>query len=125
MSAFGDFLWTERYVTDLIDGAHLEDLGDGVIRAIESTRPTYYEQKCRAYDLGDAEEMLDAIQLDIAVDQMADMPAKAAIQLRMAGWDFQDIGSVIRDRRRRTGAGLVESGVRAILRHEKRRSARG
>jgi hypothetical protein len=121
----GDRVWGDNRVYDLLDGAHLEDLGDGVMRAIEARGPSWYEQKTLAYDRGEPEMMLDAIQLDMAVERMTDMAARAAVQLRMLGWDYQDIGAVVRDRRRRTGAGLVESGVRAIVRHEKRRSYRG
>ena len=120
----GEFIWGSNKLYDLLDGAHLEDLGDGVLRSIESRQPSYYEQKTKAYDMGIPEMALDAIQLDAAIDRMTDAPAKAAVQLRMMGWDTAEIGAVVKDRRRRTGAALVESGVRAILRHEKRRAAR-
>lgn len=118
-----DRIWTERKLADLIDGAHWQDLGDGKLTAIESTQPTYWEQKQMAYDHGDPEMMLDAIQLDMAIERMTDMPAKAALHLKLAGWDFQNISAVVRDKRRRTGAALVESGIKAVLRHERRRAS--
>jgi hypothetical protein len=121
----GDFVWGEKKVCDLIDGAHLEDLGDGVLRSIESRGLTWYEQRCKMADAGDPLIGLDAIQLDMAVEQMLDMPMRAAVQLRMLGWQYADIGAVVRDRRRRTGAALVEDGVASILRHERKRSNRG
>ena len=119
-----DFAWTERKISDLVNGEHWEDLGDGVLRAIECRGLTYYEQVCKAEDLGDPEMKLDAIQLDMSIDRMTDMPAKAAIQLRMMGWHDTSIGPVIRDRRRRTGGQLVESAVKALARDERRRAAR-
>lgn len=119
-----DFIWSERKVLDLVQGFHMEDIGDGKIRAIEASGPTYYEQRCAAYDKGEPELALDAIQLDMAVDHMTDMAAKAAMHLRIMGWDPQDVGAVIRDKRRRTGAQLLEDGVRQVVRHERRRSER-
>lgn len=118
----GDRVWGERKLHDLIDGAHWQDLGDGKLTAIESSLPTYWEMKQMAFDAGDPELMLDAIQLDMAIDRMTDMPAKAALVLKLASWDYANIGAVVRDRRRRTGAQLVESAVKAIVRHERRRA---
>ncbi len=120
----GDFVWSERYITDLVDGAHWEDLGNGKMTMIESSRPTYYEQRSKGHDMGDPEMMLDAIQLDMAMDRMTDRPAKLALLAKMHGWDVADIGATVRDRRRRTGAELVESAVKAIARHERRRAGR-
>jgi len=119
-----DGVWGSNKVWDLIDGAHLEDLGDGVLRSIESRGLTWYEQRCKMMDSGDPLIGLDAIQLDMAVDHMMDMPMRAAIQLRMLGWDYADIGAVVRDRRRRTGAALVGDGIEAIVRHERKRAGR-
>lgn len=118
-----DFVWGEKRVLDLVDGGHWEVLGSRRSFVL-SDSPSYYEQRCRALDMGIPELALDAIQLDMAVDRLFDMPAKAALQLRMLGWDEADIGSVVRDRRRRTGAGLVESGVRGVVRGERRRAGR-
>lgn len=117
-----DVVWGERKVWDLLDGAHLEDLGDGVLRLIEARGLSWYEQRCKMLDSGDPLVGLDAIQLDMAVDRLMDLPAKAAVQLRALGWDTADIGATVRDRRRRTGAMLVEDGVREILRGERRRA---
>ena len=119
-----DVVWGENRLWDLIDGAHLEDLGDGVLRAIESRGLSWYEQRCKAFDTGDPLVGLDAIQFDMAVDRMMDMPAKAAVQLRALGWDYANIGAVVRDRRRRTGAMLVEDAVGQMARHERKRAGR-
>lgn len=121
-----DAVWGARRVYDLVQGFHMEEGGDGNEYAIESRLPTYYEQRCAAYDKGVPEMALDAIQLDIAIDRLDDMPAKAALHLRMLGWDPRDIGAVLAraDRKHRTGAALIESGVRQIVKFERERSGR-
>jgi hypothetical protein len=116
--------WSENRVVDLMDGAHIEMM-DGKAYVVEAVGLTYWEQKARAYDTGDPTVMLDAIQLDAAIDRMVDMAAKAAIVLKLAQWDYANIGAVIRDKRRRTGAMLVEDGIRQIVRHERKRGGRG
>jgi hypothetical protein len=117
-----DVVWGENKMYDLLDGAHIEDLGDGVLRLIEARGLSWYEQRCRMFDTGDPLVGLDSIQFDMAVDRLMDLPAKAAIQLRALGWDSADIGATIRDRRRRTGAMLVEDGVKQLIQYEKRRA---
>ena len=119
-----DAVWGENRIYDLLDGAHLEDLGDGVLRLIESRGLSWYEQRCKMFDTGDPLVGLDAIQFDMAVDRLMDMPAKAAVQLRALGWDHANIGAVVRDRRRRTGGALVEDAVRELVRLERKRAGR-
>lgn len=121
-----DTVWGRRRVLDLVQGFHMEEGGDGREYAIESTQPSYYEQRCAAYDKGIPEMGLDAIQLDMAIDHVHDLPAKAALHLRILGWDPADIGAVLAraDRKHRTGAGLIEAGVRLIVKHERERSGR-
>ena len=116
-----DRVGTESFVTDLMDGAHIGWEG-GKAYVVEAVGLTYWEQKAKAHDTGDPSVMLDAIQLDMAIGRMTDAPAKAALILKLAGEDFANIGAVIRDRRRRTGAQLVEDAVKAIVRHERRRA---
>ncbi len=116
-----DFTWHENHVTDLVDGAHISWSG-GRAYVVESSGLTYWEQRQKAYDTGDPEVMLDAIQLDMAIDKMRDMPAKAALQLKLHGWDYSDIGAVLRDRKRRPGAHLVEDAIKEVVRVERRRA---
>jgi hypothetical protein len=118
-----DRVWTDSFVLELVEGGEWRrkpGTDEWVFK--KSVKPTYWEQKQVAYDKGDPTLMLDAIQLDMAIDRMTDMAAKAALQLKLAGWDEANLGAVIRDRRRRTGAQLVESGIKAVVRHERRRA---
>lgn len=113
--------WGENRIIDLVDGAHIA-WDNGKAYVVESTGLTYWQQRAKAYDTGDPSLMLDAIQLDMAMDRMTDMPAKLALLAKLHGWDYADIGATVKDRRRRTGAQLVEDAVKAIARHERRRS---
>lgn len=79
----------------------------------------WYGMRTKAYDTGDPEMILDCIQLEQAVDSLDDQHMKAALILRMFGWDEQDIGAVLSSRR--TGRSLVEAGISAVKRHEKER----
>jgi hypothetical protein len=116
-----DRVWSESFVIDLVDGAHLA-WDNGKAYVVEATGLTYWEQRQKAYDSGDPSVMLDAIQLDMAMERMTDMPSKLALLAKLHGWDYADIGANVRDRRRRTGAQLVEDAVKAIVRHERRRA---
>lgn len=118
-----DVPWRESDVLDLVDGAHIR-WAAGRAFVVEFSGLTYWEQRAKAHDSGNPEVMLDAIQLDMAIDRMTDMPAKAALHLKLAGWDFANIGAVVRDRRRRTGAQLVADGVQQVARYERQRSGR-
>jgi hypothetical protein len=118
-----DRVWTESYIVELIDGGEWREIpGSGEWVFVGTQRPTYQEQRMKAMDTGNPELMLDAIQLDAAIDRLVDMPAKAAIHLKLAGWDEANLGAVLRDKRRRTGAELVASAVRGIARGERRRA---
>lgn len=124
LDVWDDRVWSESFILELVEGGEWREVpGTGEWVFVGGGRPTYWEQKQVAYDKGNPELMLDAIQLDSAIDRMTDMAAKAAIQLKLAGWDVSNIGAVIRDRRRRTGAQLVESAVKAVARHERRRAS--
>ena len=95
--------WNYAYLP-MTDEWHAED-GDG-----------WYGMRTKAYDSGDPEQILDCIQLEQAVDQMQDTQAKAAVILRMFGWDEVEIGTVLHSRR--SGRQLVEHGISEIRRIE-------
>lgn len=94
--------------TDPVDGTKYYDEADG-----------WYGQRAAAYDSGEPESILDCIQLEQGVDSIQDLAVKAAVTLSMMGWYEENIGAVIRDRHARTGARLVEDGIRAIARYER------
>ncbi len=113
-------VWGTHKVLDLLDGAHIEWVGGKAV-VKEAVGLSYWEQRQKALDSGCPEVMLDAIQLDMAIDRLSDLPAKAALHLKLAGWDFADIGAVVRCRRGRPGVVLVEDGVRQVVGVERRR----
>jgi hypothetical protein len=96
--------WNHAYIP-LTDEWAIED-GDG-----------WYGMRAKAYDSGNPDEILDCIQLEQAIDSLDDRHVKAALILRMFGWDEQDIGAVLSSRR--TGRSLVESGISSVKRHER------
>jgi hypothetical protein len=112
------------------------DKVEGLVRRVEKgyiplTGEATYEEgdgwyglRCKAYDTGNPELLLDAIQLEMAVDQIQDLPVKAAVILSMYGWNEENIGYCLRDRKRRPGSRLVEDGIRAITRYERQRGSR-
>ena len=120
-----DRTWTESSVRDLVDGGHWRTIpGTDKVAYVDSGRPTYMEQRMASIDRGNALGALDCVQFDMALHAMTDLPAKLAMLAHLYGFDYADIGALVRDRRRRTGAMLVESAVRAIVRHERRRAGR-
>ena len=99
--------WGIQYISRLVRGG---DEGAPYIGA-ESA----YELRAKAYDGGNPESILDAVQLDGAVMCVRDVPARLAIRLAIAGESIDDIGHYIRDRKRnRTGRKLVEDGIRLM-----------
>ena len=110
--------WSGQYIeslirrvnfgTDPINGEEWYEDGDG-----------WYGMKCRAYDSGNPELLLDAIQLEQAVDSIQDMAVKVATILAMHGFDERDIGALIRDPRHRPGVRLVDDGIRIVRRFER------
>lgn len=82
----------------------------------------WYELRCDAVDRGDPVGVLDCVQLERGVSSVADPVVRAALWLRMAGWDVAEIGSVLRDpKRNRPGESLVREGVRRIALFEELR----
>lgn len=98
--------WDFAYLP-MTDEWHAQD-GDG-----------WYGMRTKAYDTGDPEMILDCIQLEDAIDALEDQHVKAALILRMFGWDEQDIGAVLSSRR--PGRSLVEHGISMVKRHERAR----
>lgn len=115
---FLDVPWGRRKVEELVkawnyaylpmtDEWFAED-GDG-----------WYGMRTKAYDSGDPEMILDCIQLEQAIDALDDEHVKAALILRMFGWDEGTIGAVLSSRR--TGRSLVEHGISQVKKYEQDR----
>lgn len=91
--------------------------------AWEDSNDGWFCVKQRAYDSGRVSwELLDAVVLDEALtrldDGVCDDAVRAAVTLRLHGWDEGEIGALIgpRSSRGRTGAQLVDEGVRVLSR---------
>lgn len=117
-----DVPWTEKQIRLLATGTHTNTDGD-----VTESEFGYYAQKALAQDLGEPELMLDAIQLDLAINQMKDIPAKMALILKCQGIRDETIGAHISDTgQNRTGYQLVQDGIKEVqlierLRYEERR----
>lgn len=72
--------------------------------------------KARAYDSGEvSDEFFDAVQLDMLLDRLSDEVLRAAVTLRLHGFDESVIGGLLGGvSRGRTGARLVDDGVRVL-----------
>lgn len=114
--------WSTAKVESLLFGRMIPDSesDDGWV---DVPLQSWYQLRCRAYDRGDVNAMHDVIQLEYAIDMIPDHRDRAAVSLAMLGWDFADIGAVLGGRGvTKTGRMMVESGVKSIVRAERRRS---
>ncbi len=104
------------------------DKVDGMVRRIDKARiplthevvyeegDGWYGMRCKAYDKGNPDQILDAIQLEQAVESIQDLTVKAATILSMYGWNEENIGAVLKGHR--TGYKLVKEGVKQVVFHE-------
>lgn len=115
---FLERLWDESKFEQLLFGRSIIDSesGDGWA---DVPNQSWYQLRCRAYDRGDVNAVLDAIQFEESVLSIDNPQLRAAVQLAQLGWDFADIGAALRNRK--TGRQLVKEGVRAMVKAEKRR----
>ena len=114
-----DSPWTRHKIEEMVkqwDYAYVPMTGEFIAQDGNG----WYGMRTAAYDSGNPEQILDCIQLEQAVDSLDDQHVKAALILRMFGWDEQDIGAVLSSRR--TGTSLVESGISAVKRYERGRA---
>lgn len=108
--------WTRYRIEGMVKGweySYLPLTGEWIAQDGDG----WYGMRTNAYDSGDPEMILDCIQLEQAVDSIDDQHIKAALILRMFGWDEQDIGAVLSSRR--TGKSLVEHGISMAAKHER------
>ena len=114
-----DRVWTERKINALLFGTTMPDTEsqDGMA---DVPRQSWYQIRCSSMDTGNPDMVYDAIQLERAINLIADHKVRAAMILAMHGWDVADIGAACGDYR--TGQSLVRQGVRAIARQEQIRS---
>lgn len=112
--------WTLNKVWALVCGVDVPDMesGDGY-RSVPSQ--SWYQLRCEAVDNGRIESMVDVIQFEEALRSIPDRKVRAAVTLSSLGWEFADIGALIRDNR--TGLQLVKQGVRWIYKYEQRRNS--
>jgi hypothetical protein len=83
---------------------------------------SYYQKRCAAIDKGRPEMVLDAIQMERAVDMLPEPIMRAAVTLVLMGWDEAEISAVLTHRRNgRTINRLVKQGIREIVAEEQRR----
>lgn len=113
--------WSRRKVSDLIHGAHVEEDRHGRHFLVEGF--SAFEARCKAYDTGVPDVAFDAFQLENSIDQITDLPVKAAVTLRLMGWDPLDIAAVLHDRKHRPATTLLEQGMDRVLRTERLRKA--
>ena len=139
---FLDEVWDENKVMAMlfgrsaIDGAPTEgresvslDSGGRGPEFIESLdglidipKQSWYQMRCAAYDRGDVSVVHDAMQFEGAVNMIPGHRDRAAVILAMWGWDFADIGAALGGRGvNRTGKQMVMSGVRAVVKIERRK----
>lgn len=114
-----DTPWSRYKIEELVkqwDFSYLPLTGEWIAQDGDG----WYGLRTKAYDTGDPEMILDCIQLEQAIDAIDDQHMKAAIILKMFGWDDQDIGAVLSSRR--PGTQLVEAGISAVRRHERDRN---
>ena len=115
----GDFVWGPRKISDLVHGNHLEVDSQG--RYYLEDGFSWFEMRCKALDRGDPLMSLDAIQLESSIDQISDLPVKAALLLAMHGMDPLQIASVLHDRKKRPVTVLLELGEEQVLKIERAR----
>lgn len=111
----GDFPFNRRKIEGMVkqwNHARLALTGEWVSEDGDG----WYGMRCRAYDTGNPEAILDCIQLEGLVDRIEDPHVRAAVILRMFMFDEQDIGSLLNSRR--TGRDLVETGIRLMTRRD-------
>lgn len=117
--AIHDQVWRRETFERMLFGRALPDDEAG-----DNTRDeecsSWYMQRCRAYDKGSVDMVLDAIQHENAVAMIPDLRVRAAVTLAQMGWDFADIGAAINDRR--PGRLLVKEGVRQLAKGERNRA---
>jgi len=110
--------WTEAKIRRLVGGVSVPD-SSSMDGWADVPRQSWYQLQCAAYDKGDGELLLDAIQLESAVEQIDDAKVRAAVTLALHGWDGPEIGAAVGGRR--TGEQLVLEGIRVIAKWEETR----
>ena len=104
----------------LVDGYSINEIRlDRKVYRIETEGPTYLERRFAAFDSGNPDGLLDLIELDRWISKISDLPVRAAMLLRLAGLEPESIGSIVKDRKRRSGRKLIEDGVRMVRRMER------
>lgn len=117
--------WSDRkmrqmiYGKAMLDPAPLDDdpSGVGFVRSVDGSRDepvsSWYSMVCYAFDRGSVDAMNDVIHFEQLLDELDDLPVKAAVCLAMMGWDHADIGAALRNRL--TGEQLVRRGVKLLV----------
>lgn len=118
---FLDNVWNTTKVETMLFGRMIPD-SESEDGWVDVPCQSWYQLRCRAYDRGDVNAVHDAIQFENAVNMIPNHKHRGAMVLAMMGWDFADIGAALGGRGvRQTGKQMVESGIRAIVRIERRR----
>ena len=92
-----------------------------LFRSEDIPATSWIQLRCKAYDQGNVDAMLDVIQIEKAVSMINDPRKRAAVVLAMLGWDFADIGAAINAYK--PGRLLVTEGIREIVKNERRRAS--
>jgi len=120
----GDVPWSRGKFYSLIFGVSTPSYAgrneDGSVNAerqsdgfMDVPGVSWYQQRCRAFDGGEPDDMLESIDFERRVMLIPDVQERAAVCLAMLGWDLWDVGVAIRSSR--SGEQLVAAGVKSML----------